>query len=472
MDYKDYYAILGVSHTADEQTIKSAYRRLARTHHPDVNSDKAAATEKFKEINEAYTVLSDPDKRRTYDSFGAQYERYQRSTYRPAEQPRTSTHGPAEPSRGAAGSAAGPRPANAAEGRRQQRTSTRTISEEEFEQIFRGFSWVFGGNRSATGSNANAGDFSDFFEALFGNRWAGGQAGARSAARAVAGRDIEMDLAVSLEEAFHGATRTLHYNDGRRIEVDIPRGVNTGTRLRIRQQGEKSLFGVRGDLYLTVQLASHPLFARQGDDLRVKVTIDADLVNQSGQVQVPTMDRPVMLKVPAGTTNGQAFRLRGLGMPLLGQPEQRGDLFAVVEVIAAAPAQSRSASSTTGRRPGRWSKLLGRLRRVAGFSLFAVGVVAVAAQMLLESSAGWLLPAALATVMLIQGVSNRALWLVIAGWITLLGSAWLYSQTNLGIADIPSLAWPLIPLAAGLIIWPRPKKVATKRTARTSRQPA
>lgn len=452
MDYKDYYAILGVPRTADEQTIKSAYRRLARVYHPDVNSDKAAATEKFKEINEAYTVLSDPEKRRTYDSFDAQYQRYQRSSYRPTEAPRGAGAGynRTEPPRPSAAGAAG------SSRQQQQQRTTRTISEEEFEQIFRGFAWVFGAGRS--GSQTNSGDFSDFFEALFGNRWAGNSSGAASAMRAMAGQDIEMELPVSLEEAFHGATRALQFDDGRRIEVDIPRGVESGTRLRIRQQGARSLFGLRGDLYLTVRVTSHPLFTRQGNDLRVRVKVDADALQRSGEVQIPTLERPVMLKVATSAASGHTYRLRGLGMPILNQPGQRGDLLAVVEIVGAPPTQPKPAAKPV-KRASRWTRLWDRLRRLAGFSLLAVGFAGVVAQMVVAGGAPWLLVAALATVLLAQAVAKRSLGLTIASWVALLSSAWLFVQADLALAALPQLGWPLLTLAAGLLVWPRRSRV-------------
>lgn len=469
MDYKDYYAILGVPRTADEQTIKSAYRRLARVYHPDVNSDKVAATEKFKEINEAYTVLSDPDKRRTYDSFDAQYQRYQRPASGPTEPPRSTGYSRTEPQQPSSAGAGRPGSGAAGSSRQQQQRTTRTISEEEFEQIFRGFSWVFGAGRA--GTHPNAGDFSDFFEALFGNRWAGGQAGARSAVRAMAGQDIEMELPVSLEEAFRGTTRTLHFDDGRRIEVDIPRGVDTGTRLRIRQQGARSFFGLRGDLYLTVRVGSHPLFTRRGNDLHVRVRVDADTIQSTGEVQIPTLDRPVTLKLAPNAASSHVYRLRGLGMPILSQPDQRGDLLAVVEIVGAPPAQPKPAAAPV-KRTSRWARLWDRLRRLAGFSLLAVGFFGVVAQMVVAEDTGWLLAAALATVLLVQAVAKRSLGLTIASWVALLSSAWLFVQADMNLAALPQLAWPLLPLAAGLLTWPRRSKVATSRNRanRASRQ--
>ena len=291
MDYKDYYATLGITTDADEQTIKTAFRRLARVHHPDVAVEKQGATERFKEINEAYTVLSDPDKRRTYDLFRSRYERYQTSyreprpqtarasssntppgASRPSAGPSTPPPGASRPSPtsstpppGAAGSrGSAARPASSAtsnaprdsSGDRpgQRRTHTRTINEEDFERIFRGFMWAYTAttarNSDRSGPSASS-DFSDFFESLFGNlrNTAGAQSTPeRETTEVRPGRDIEVTAQLSLEEAFHGTTRTLTYGDGRKVEVTVPPGVNTGSRLRVRNQGERLMGRSLGDL--------------------------------------------------------------------------------------------------------------------------------------------------------------------------------------------------------------------------------
>lgn len=308
MEYKDYYAILGVPKNADEKTIKSAYRKLARTHHPDVNPGKPEAEKRFKEVNEAYAVLSDPEKRKMYDRFGAEWEDYQRAGFGPNDAPMRG--GPAGP-----------------------RGSTRTMTPEEFQEVFgRGF------GRSAPGgfstSFGGGSDFSDFFEAMFGGGMAGASsAGSRAAARPRKGRDVDAAIEVSLDEAFSGAARALQWEDGRRIEATVPRGVRTGSRVRLSGQGEPGGGGGQaGDLYINVTVAPHPLFQREGDDLRVTVPVDLYSAVLGGEVRVPTLERPVVLTVPAGTQNGRAIRLRGLGMPNLRNPEQRGDLYAVIDV--------------------------------------------------------------------------------------------------------------------------------------------
>jgi len=305
MEFKDYYKILGVSRDATEEEIKRAYRKLARQYHPDVNPGDKAAEEKFKEINEAYEVLSDPEKRRKYDQFGAHWEQYQRMGGRPEDFDWSQwVSGPGG-----------------------QRVYTRTVTPEEFEEFFE---QTFG--RSG---------FSDFFEMLFGGmgrrRTSGFEEpffdfGETFRARPHRGRDIEQPVQITLEEAFHGTTRIVQRN-GRRIEVKIPRGVRTGSRVRVAGEGAPGTGGgAPGDLYLRIEVVPHPVFQREGDDLKVTVPVDLYTALLGGEVQVPTLERPVMLTIPPETSNGKVFRLRGLGMPNLRNPDRRGDLYATVEV--------------------------------------------------------------------------------------------------------------------------------------------
>jgi curved DNA-binding protein len=312
MEYKDYYKILGVPKNATEKEIKKAYRKLARQYHPDANPNDPTAEEKFKEINEAYEVLSDPEKRKKYDQFGAQWKNFTGAGGRPEDFWRQWQ-----------GSAAG---AGAPGG------GYRTVSPEEFEEMFGG-----------------AGGFSDFFEALFGM---GGRRGGRTGgfedifggvyttgagarARPMRGRDIEHPVEITLEEAYHGTTRVLQM-DGERIEVKIPKGVKTGSRVRVAGKGEPGRNGGQpGDLYLKIHVLPHSQFKREGDDLRLKLAVDIYTLILGGEVQVPTLDRPVLLNIPPETDNGKVFRLRGKGMPNLKQPDRRGDLY--VEVSAKLP---------------------------------------------------------------------------------------------------------------------------------------
>ncbi len=313
MEYKDYYKILGVSKNATEKEIKKAYRKLARQYHPDANPNDPKAEEKFKEINEAYEVLSDPEKRKKYDQFGAQWKNFTGAGGRPEDFWRQ--YG----AQGAGGAPGGG-------------PSYRTVSPEEFEEIFGG----------------GSGGFSDFFETLFGMGARGargtgagfndfGFGGARTSGRTrpIRGRDIEHPVDITLEEAYHGSSRTLQLGD-ERIEVKIPKGVKTGSRVRVAGKGEPGRNGGKpGDLYLKINVLPHARFQREGDNLRLKLPVDLYTMILGGEVQVPTLDRPLILNIPHETDNGKVFRLRGKGMPNVKRPDQRGDLY--VEVSAKLP---------------------------------------------------------------------------------------------------------------------------------------
>lgn len=304
MEYRDYYQILGVEKNASQDDIKKAFRKMARKYHPDVNHGDKNAEEKFKEINEANEVLSDPEKRRKYDQFGAQWQQYTRGGGRPEDFDWTRWTG--------AGSTGG--------------ATYRTVSPEEFEQMFGG----------------GLGGFSDFFETLFGGgargRSSGFGFGANRQARTTTTTrtrrkyDSEHKLQITLEEAFNGATRTLQFEDGRKIEAKIPRGVRTGSKVRLSGQGGRAYGGEAGDLYLHIEVLPHGLFQRDGDDLRINLPVDLYTLLLGGAADVPTLEKPVKLTIPPETANGKLFRLRGLGMPNLRNPEQRGDLYARVEV--------------------------------------------------------------------------------------------------------------------------------------------
>jgi curved DNA-binding protein len=182
------------------------------------------------------------------------------------------------------------------------------------------------------------GGFSDFFEALF-----GGLAGMRGTsqsnrsraytARPRKGRSGEQKLQITLEEAFHGTTRVLTWEDGRRIEAKIPPGVKTGSKVRLRGQGEPGVAGGEpGDLFLKIEVLPHPIFKREGDDLKKKISVDLYDAILGGEVDVSSIDKTVKLRIPPGTNNGKVLRLRGLGMPKLKNPKQRGDLYVTVDV--------------------------------------------------------------------------------------------------------------------------------------------
>ncbi|MGA2282233.1 MAG: DnaJ C-terminal domain-containing protein [Candidatus Dormibacteria bacterium] len=316
--FRDYYATLGVPRTATEKEIKTSFRKLARKYHPDVNQNNKDAEARFKEITEAYEVLGDPDKRKTYDELGSQPQGF----------------GFGAGSRAAgAGTAGGPQ------------VEYRTVSPEEMESLF--------------GTTTNP--FSDFFHDVFGRGAAafrGGAAPAGGRTRAPAptvprrGGDVEGEAEISLEEAFRGTVRTLELTGSagtRRVEVRIPAGIRDGAKVRASGQGSPgSDGGGAGDLLVRVRLRPHHTFTREGDNLRVNVPVPLGVALLGGSVEVPTLGgKRVALTVPAETQNGARLRLRGLGMPRL-KGEATGDLIAEVDVRLPVPltAEQRQAAAS------------------------------------------------------------------------------------------------------------------------------
>ena len=303
VDYKDYYKILGVSKDADQKEVRKAYRKLARKYHPDVNPGDTAAEDKFKEMNEANEVLSDPEKRKQYDEMSAYYQQY-------GQWPGTGGDG---------GTGGTTRDGGAYTGGQQRQY--RPVNEEDLHDIF--------GDQLP---------FSDFFETYFSDSHApDGRAAPGSSRRQRAGQDIEAGVEVSLEEAYKGTTRAFELTEQngttRRLEVKIPAGVDEGSRIRIAGQGAQGTPG-RSDLYLRVHMLPSLEFTREGDDLRTHIDVPLAVAMLGGETHVATPDgRQLMLRIPAETSNGRTFRLRGQGMAHLGQPEQRGDLFAEVTVV-------------------------------------------------------------------------------------------------------------------------------------------
>lgn len=302
MEFKDYYQTLGVAKTATEAEIKRAYRKLARQYHPDLNPGDKAAEMKFKEVNEANEVLGDPDKRRKYDELGANWRAYE--------------HAP--PPGGGAGGWSAPFGAGPGGG------SYRTMTPEEMQDLFGGQD-----------------PFSDFFHTFFGGaNVGGGRASTRGGgrgARSTRGMDFEQTIDLTLEEAMTGASRRLvTTRDGaeRSVEVRIPAGVKDGARVRAAGEGGAGARGGRaGDLYLTVRLLPHPRFERRGQDLHVTIDVPVTTAVLGGEVDVPVLaGSPVRLKVPPLTDHGRVFRLRGHGLPTVGKPDERGDLYARVAV--------------------------------------------------------------------------------------------------------------------------------------------
>ena len=311
MDFKDYYHTLGVAKTATEKEIKQAYRKLARKFHPDVNPGDKTSESKFKEINEAYEVLGDSDKRRKYDELGANWRMYEQAQQQGHGFPGGSPFGP-----GGAGQDAWTINMGGPGGHR-------TMSQEEMQDLF-----------------GNEDPFSDFFRTFFGGagpREGGGRARAGGRApRSQKGQDIEHAVELTLEEAYHGATRRVSIKqDGhaRSVDVRIPVGVKDGSRVRAAGEGATGANGgSSGDLYLRVQVKSHAVFDRTGNDLQTRVAVPVTTAVLGGEAQVPTVTGSVRLKIPEGTQNGQVFRLKGHGMPQVGKPDDRGDLYAAVEV--------------------------------------------------------------------------------------------------------------------------------------------
>ncbi|MEO8898724.1 MAG: J domain-containing protein [Candidatus Dormibacter sp.] len=306
--FQDYYGILGVSRTATQKEIKTAFRKLARKHHPDLNQNDSEAERKFKEINEANEVLSDPEKRRKYDELGPRWREYE--AWEKAGKPGASPFGGSPFGGGGAGGNGGPQ------------VEYRTVSPEDLEGMF-----------------GDADPFSDFFHSMFGRS---GGAAPRSRGRTRAapprrGQDVEGSAEITLEEAYGGTTRTVELADEtgrtRRLEVKIPAGVANAARVRAAGQGGQGTSGAgAGDLYVTVQIRPHPRFKREADNLRTTVEVALDVALLGGEVPVRTLrGTTVELRVAPGTQNGSKLRLRGLGMPTL-RAGGHGDLIAEVNV--------------------------------------------------------------------------------------------------------------------------------------------
>jgi DnaJ-class molecular chaperone len=317
MDYKDYYAVLGVPKTATAAEIKKAYRKLARDFHPDRNAGNKTAERRFKEVNEAHEVLSDPAKRAQYDELGVHWQDYARAGARAGGDP----FGPGGPFAGfgaPGGMGRGP-----GAGRRSGMGGAGAG----------GIRFEFAGD---------SGGFSDFFRTFFASgapgetdEVAGSDGvppqgrGAHARGRVEAPPAVEAHVDVSLEDAFHGATRLVEVN-GKRLEVKIPAGVETGSRIRLRGRGGGEGSGAR-DLVLIAKVAPHPVFQRDGATLTRELPVTLREALLGAEVPVRTLTGRVLLRVPAGTQNGRVIRLGGQGMPRL-KGEGRGDLHVRVRV--------------------------------------------------------------------------------------------------------------------------------------------
>ena len=304
MDFKDYYSTLGVAKTATEKDIKQAYRKLARKHHPDVNPGDKTAEARFKDLNEANEVLGDPAKRKKYDELGANWRAYEQA--------------------GAGGGGFDPSQFggwNVNTGRGQG--GHRTMTQEEVNEMFGGDS-----------------PFSDFFQTFFGGAPAGeprSRGGRARAARARAGRDVEQEIELPLEDVYHGTTRRFaiqHDGQTRTVDVRIPAGVGEGARVRVSGEGEQGSGGAgAGDLYLRIRTTPHAQFERKGRDLYTRVPVPLTTAVLGGEADVQTLaGKSLRLKIPPTTQHAQVFRLKGHGMPATGKANEHGDLYATVDV--------------------------------------------------------------------------------------------------------------------------------------------
>lgn len=287
MEYKDYYKTLGVDRKATSDEIKKAFRKLAMKYHPDRNKGNKEAEEKFKDINEAYEVLSDSQKRSRYDQLGESYSQYQ-----------------------ARGGAPG------------------------------GFDWSQW-TTGAPGSYATQvdmgdldsmfGGFSDFFSSLFGGMPASSGTRTRTQSRQVQPQAYEQPIQITLDEAYHGTSRLLQI-DNRKIEVKIPAGAKTGTKVRVAGAGPSTSRGQSSDIYLVVEVLPDSRFSVDGTDLTTEIPVDLYTAVLGGTTKVSTLAGEVQLTIPAGTQPGQRIRLAGRGLPVLRSAGTFGDLFVRIRV--------------------------------------------------------------------------------------------------------------------------------------------
>ncbi len=282
--YKDYYKILGVSKTATQDEIKKAYRKLARKYHPDKNKGDKAAEEKFKEINEAYEVIGNPENRKKYDEVGMHWRHYEE--YKKAQ----------EQARQQAG--------------------------------FGGFGGFgdFGGG----GGFTFEGDFEDIFD-MFGGF--GGRTGYRSANIPRKGHDYRAEMTLDFDEVYHGTSRIIDLGD-KKLRIKIKPGAYEGQIIRLKGKGGPGINGgPPGDIYITIHTLDHPDFVRKGNDLYTTVEVDDVTAVLGGKVPLKTPTGTIQINIPPGTSCGKKLRVRGKGMPVYGKENTYGDLYAGVKII-------------------------------------------------------------------------------------------------------------------------------------------
>ena len=307
---QDFYKTLGVERKADEKEIKRAYRKLARQHHPDINPNDKGAEARFKDINQAYQVLSDKEKRELYDAVGDDYDKVPAGVS--AEDFKRYSGGT-----GFSGSGNFPGGAN-------------------FEDVFGQSSTRGGANFRVQSGGAGAGGVGDLFENLFGGR---GDSGRRQTRTPQKGGDVEQPIEISLQESIRGAQRTLQLtirsergDESRHVTVRIPAGVRDNARVRIANQGASGQNGgANGDLFLRVRIAPHAFWKREVDDLVCEIPIRFDEAALGATISVPTIESAVNLKIPAGTQSGQTFRLSGRGVKQ--KDGKAGDQFVKVKIV-------------------------------------------------------------------------------------------------------------------------------------------
>ncbi|RMG76946.1 MAG: J domain-containing protein [Bacteroidetes bacterium] len=291
MEYKDYYKILGVDKNATKDEIKKAYKKLAKKYHPDRNPGNKEAETKFKEINEAYEVLSDDEKRQKYDTLGENWRNFQQS----------GGQGGFDWSQWTAGNDGG------------------------------SYYYYEGDPSDIFGESG----FSDFFETIFGSgrrRSGFGSQQHTRQSRAFKGQDYKTDITITLEEAYHGTSRIINVN-GNKIRINIKPGSYDGQKLKVKGKGAPGINGgENGDLYIHIHIPEHYLYQRKGDDLYQKINIDLYTAVLGGKAEVNTFTGPVKVKIPAGTQPGKKLRLKGKGMPKYNLPGQFGDMYVEVNV--------------------------------------------------------------------------------------------------------------------------------------------
>ena len=276
---KDYYSILGVDKGATDEVIKKAFRKLAVKYHPDKNAGNKEAEEKFKEINEAYEVLSDAEKRKKYDRYGDNWNQFN-----------------------GAGQQQGANP-------------------------YGGQSYHFEGDPSEF--FGQGGDFSD----LFGDFLNRGQSGGRRSSRVQKGQDYRSEMTIGLEEAYQGTTRIVTLND-QKIRLTIKPGAYEGLVMRLTGKGAAGINGgAAGDLYITIHVLPHAVYKIEGDHIRQTVPVDLFTAVLGGEATVNALSGQLKIKIPAGTQNGKVLRLKGKGMPVYDKPDQKGDLLLEIQVM-------------------------------------------------------------------------------------------------------------------------------------------